>query len=251
LPRADWRAVSTETLTAGAPNGIDWRRAEFVLTLAAFLCFALIPIHLTTIYSGLPAHPLFLHVPVMLIPIAVLAAIACAIRPAWLHRYGIALAALAVVAMGTLFLTMGAGSALRDALHLGGGGAGAFGANSPAGLIARHSHAAGTLRLLTIAFTAVLILAFAAQRISGGMPTGAGVVDRLLAPRSTVVSLRVLLVVLSIACGYSVFKTGDLGAKAVWAGRLSGGAGGFGPGGAPGIRPAGPVQSSGGGSASP
>jgi hypothetical protein len=225
--------VSTETVTARAPNGIDWRRAEFILTLVAFLCFALIPIHLTTIYSGLPAHPLFLHVPVMLIPIAVIGAIACAIRPAWLTRFGLALAALAVVAMGTLFLTMGAGSALRDALHLGGGGG--FGANSTAGLVSRHSHAADKLRLLTIAFTAVVILAFAAHRISGGMPTGARVIDRLLAARATVLSLRVLLVVLSIACGYFVFKTGDLGAKAVWAGRLHGGGafggGGFGGGG--------------------
>ncbi len=220
--------MSTETLTARGPRGTDWRRAEFVLTLAAFLCFVLIPVHLTTIYSGLPAHALFLHVPVMLIPIAAIGAIACVARPAWLHRYGIVLCALAVIAMGSLFLTMGAGSALRDALHLG-GGPGAAGANSAASLVERHSHAADTLRLLTIVFTAVLIVAFAAHRIAGGMPTGARVVDRLLAPAPTVLSLRVLLVVVAIGCGYFVFKTGDLGAKAVWAGRLHGG-GAFGPG---------------------
>jgi hypothetical protein len=234
--------VSAETLTGGAPGGIDWRRAEFVLTVLAFLSFALLPVHLTTIYSGLPAHPLFLHVPVMLIPIAVLGAIACAARPGWFLRFGLALSALAIIAMASLFLTMGAGSALRDALHLG-HGAGAFGANSAAALVERHSHAAGTLRLLTIAFTAVLILAFAAHRIAGGMPTGAGGLDRWLGARGTVVSLRVLLVALSIGCGYSVFKTGDLGAKAVWAGRLQAGGGppgGGGPGDGAGFR-GGPV----------
>jgi len=37
------------------------------------------------------------------------------------------------------------------------------------------------------------------------------------------VLLRVALAVLAIACAYFVFHTGDLGAKAVWQGRLSGG----------------------------
>jgi len=53
------------------------------------------------------------------------------------------------------------------------------------------------------------------------------------------VLLRAALAVLAIACAYFVFHTGDLGAKAVWQGRLHGGGPGgggavnqlFGPGG--------------------
>ena len=48
--------------------------------------------------------------------------------------------------------------------------------------------------------------------------------------------LRVVLVLLSIVAGYMCFRTGDLGAKAVWQGRIQaarhtfpGGPGEFGP----------------------
>jgi hypothetical protein len=218
--------VSTESVPVR--GGIDWRRAEFILTAVAFLCFLLIPVQIKTIYSGLPAHPLFLHVPVVLIPLSVLGAIALVIKPAWFRRYGIALCTMSVVAMGGLFVTMGAGSQLRSALGL-------YGNFGVASLIARHEHAADILRLCFIGFTAIVIVAFAAERISSGMPTGAGIIDRLLQPRGVVIFLRTALVALAIASGYMCFKTGDLGAKAVWAGRLShsgfGGApGGFGGG---------------------
>jgi hypothetical protein len=76
------------------------------------------------------------------------------------------------------------------------------------------------------------------MRISGGMPTGLGIVDRLLSSKPMFTVLRVVLVALSIGAGYMCFRVGDLGAKAVWQGRIQaanafgpGGFGGFGPGG--------------------
>jgi hypothetical protein len=190
---------------------VDWRRAEFVLTLIAFLCFLLLPIRVTTIYSGLPAHPLFVHVPVVLIPVTVLAALACVIRPAWLERYGIALCAVSIVAMGSLFLAMQAGAALRGALNLQG---------PAANLIARHEQAAHILAFVYVVFTAVVIVTFAAHRISGGMRTGLTIADRLLSPSPIVALLRVALVLLALGAAYMTFVTGDLGAKAVWQGRI-------------------------------
>jgi hypothetical protein len=77
-----------------------------------------------------------------------------------------------------------------------------------------------------VAFTATLILTFAAQRISGGMPTGLGIVDELLSPKPIAAALRVALVLLAIGAGYMCFRTGDLGAKAVWQGRLQAAHGG-------------------------
>jgi hypothetical protein len=59
-----------------------------VLGILGVLTFALIPIKINTIYSGLPAHPLLLHVPVILIPVAGLAALALAARPSWWVRHG-------------------------------------------------------------------------------------------------------------------------------------------------------------------
>jgi hypothetical protein len=203
--------MSADSVSMGRRPGVDWRRAEFVLTLLAFLGFLTLPIRITTIYSGLPAHPLFVHVPVILIPTTVVAAVVFVFRRDWFARYGIALALASIVAMSSIFLTMQAGAALRGALHLQG---------HAAKLISEHSQAAHILAIVYVVFTATLIVTFAAQRISGGMPTGLGIVDDLLRPRWIVTGLRILLVVLSVGAGYMVFRTGDLGAKAVWEGRL-------------------------------
>ena len=67
--------MSTEETAAARRTGVAWRRAEFILTLLAFIGFVTLGIKITTVYSGLPAHPLFVHVPVILIPTAVIAAL--------------------------------------------------------------------------------------------------------------------------------------------------------------------------------
>jgi uncharacterized membrane protein len=203
--------MNSETIAAPRRAGVDWRRAEFVLTLLAFLGFVTLPVRITTIYSGLPAHPLFVHVPVVLIPTTIVAAIVFVIKPPWLTRYGIALALASIVAMSSVFLAMQAGAALRGALNLQG---------EAAKLISEHSQAAHILAIVYVLFTATLIVTFAAQRISGGMPTGLGIVDSLLSRRPILTALRVMLVVLSVIAGYMCFRTGDLGAKAVWEGRI-------------------------------
>lgn len=203
--------MSTETVGARGQSRVDWRRAEFILTLLAFLGLITLPIRITTIYSSLPAHPLFVHVSVILIPTTIVAAIVFVCKREWLSRYGIALAVVSIVAMSSIFLTMQAGAALRGELNLQG---------QAAKLISEHSQAAHILAIVYVLFTATLILTFAAQRISGGMPTGLSILDSLLTPRPILTALRVVLVLLSIVAGYMCFRTGDLGAKAVWQGRI-------------------------------
>ena len=203
--------MSIDSTAASRWPGVDWRRAEFVLTLLAFLGFVTLLIRVTTVYSDLPAHPLFVHVPVILIPTTIVVGIVFMAKSEWFVRYGVALALASIVAMGSIFLTMQAGGALRGELHLHG---------DAAVLISEHSQAANILAIVYVAFTAILIVTFAACRISGGMPTGLGVVDRLLSSRSAFNALRILLVVLALGSGFMTFRTGDLGAKAVWAGRV-------------------------------
>jgi hypothetical protein len=221
--------MKSETIAAPRRAGVDWRRAEFVLTLLAFLGFITLPLRITTLYSGLPAHPLFVHVPVILIPTTIVAATVFVIKPQWLTRYGIALTVVSIVAMSSVFLAMQAGAALRGALNLQG---------QAAKLISEHSQAAHILAIVYVLFTATLIVTFAAQRISGGMPIGLGMLDSLLSPKPILTALRVALVLLSIVAGYMCFRTGDLGAKAVWQGRIQAAhfAGRGGPGG-PGLAP--------------
>jgi hypothetical protein len=191
---------------------IDWRRPEFVLTACAFAGFITLLIRVKTLWAGLPAHPLFVHVPVVLIPVCIIAALACAARPATFDRYGIPICAVAIVAMSSIFLAMQAGAALNSALHLHG---------HAAQLISQHSAAAKVLAIAFTALTAVLILSFAAHRIGGGSPTGLGAVDDLLGSDAVRALLRGLLVLLALVAAYYVFRVGDLGAKAVWAGRLA------------------------------
>ncbi len=201
---------------------------EIWLSIAGLLTFVLVPIHFNTIYSGLPAHPLFLHVPVILIPVVGIAVLVLAVLPRLFTRHGVWIAALTVVALGSLNLTMGAGDELRHDLNLNGG----FG---PAALIARHAHAASILRLLLIGFTALLIVAVAIYRQAEGRHTGYAAIDGVLRwARPAMVPLRAVLAILALACLYFVFHTGDLGAKAVWRGRVGshrfGAPGGFPPG---------------------
>jgi hypothetical protein len=196
-----------------------------VLGILGVLTFALIPIKINTIYSGLPAHPLFLHVPVILIPVAGLAALALAARPSWWIRHGVWVTFVAVVALGALNLTMGAGKALRQDLGLPIAGFG--GASGPGALIARHEHAADLLRIFTILFTAVLIVSLAVYRAESGIAPLDGVLGRLRDTAAATIALRAAMAVLAVLCLYFVFHTGDLGAKAVWQGRIHTG-GGFG-----------------------
>jgi hypothetical protein len=200
--------MATEGAGARDRTTVDWRRAEFVLTLLGFLGFVTALIKIGTVYDGLPAHPLIIHVPVVLIPLSIVGALACVTRPQWFDRYGVLLCLVSIVGMSSIFLAMNAGSALQGILHLTG---------EPARLISEHSQAAGILAVIFVAFTATLILTFSAERINGPMgATGLVFADRILGARRTQITLRVILVALALASAYMVFRVGDLGAKAVW-----------------------------------
>jgi hypothetical protein len=148
---------------------------------------------------------------VVLIPLTILGALACAVKPKLLDTYGILLCAIAIVAMSATFLAMQAGGALQGALHLQG---------RAAHLIGEHSAAANVLAIDFALVTACLILTFASTRIRGGMPLQIGFIDSILGAKPTATAVRVILVVLALIAAFYVYRVGDLGAKAVWAGRL-------------------------------
>jgi len=196
-----------------------WLSPQVLLGIAGLLTFALVPVHFNTVYGGLPAHPLFVHVPVILIPTVGVGALIVSARARWFERHSVWLCAVSVVALGALNLTMGAGDALRQDLGLDGGFGGPV-----ASMIARHAHAAGILRIFMIAFTAVLIVSVALDRHDRGSATGIGWIDaivgRVLKLLGGVTIARVALGLLALGCLYFVFLTGDLGARAVWQGRV-------------------------------
>jgi hypothetical protein len=212
--------TTTSAASAFRPRAARWELP--ILGVLAVLTFAVIPIGLTTIYGGLPAHPLFLHVPVIFIPLATLGGLVLAGRPRWFAGTAGAWVGLAaVIALGSLNLTMSAGDKLRAALHLHG---------TAAHLISEHANAAGTLRIFMIAFVAIYLITLAVHATAAGPGSGIAVGDRVFAAIRSLpcaqTGLRVLSALLALGCLYYVFRTGDLGAKAVWASRLHHAAGG-------------------------
>jgi uncharacterized membrane protein len=202
-----------QTVEVGSQQtpGADWKRAEFVLTLFGFLGFATLLVRVNTFWAGLPAHPLFVHVPVVFIPVTVVTALIGVARPAFLRKHGVLICAIAIFAMSSTFLAMQAGGALRGDLNLQG---------EAGRLIAEHSSAATVLAIAFVALTACLILMFASERISTGMPTGLKLADDILGAPAVRLLLRGAVLVLALIAMYYVYRVGDLGAKAVWAGRL-------------------------------
>lgn len=193
------------------PQKVDWRRAEFLLTAFGFVGFVTLLIRVKTLWGNLPAHPLFIHVPVILIPLSCIAALAFIAKPKLLNQYGILACVIAIIGMSSIFLAMQAGGALSGALHLQG---------EAAHLISEHSAAATVLAIDFVIVTALLILYFSAHRIGGGMPTGLKFADDILGSPGVYTFIRFALVIFTLVALFYIYRVGDLGARAVWDGRL-------------------------------
>lgn len=145
-------------------------------------------------FFGLPAHPLLVHIPIVLIPILGLATIALAVNKDWRERYSVA---AAVVGVGTMIMTIlaaGAGEKLEERV----------GEDS---LIRDHAELGEQTRLLMIIFAVVLV----AMAVS---------VKRGSAKAAAWLSIAALVVGgLSTAW---VVRTGHAGAKSVWQGTTQG-----------------------------
>ncbi len=95
---------------------------------------------------GLPAHPLLVHAPVVLIPLVTLGALLVAVRPAWRVRYGAILLGSSVVSAVLLILAMQSGEAFDEGLREVG---------NPV-KVEVHEELAETARLFTFALVIVL-----------------------------------------------------------------------------------------------
>src|SRR5436853_1547322 len=104
---------------------------------------------------GLPAHPLLVHVPIVLIPLVAVATVALAVRPAWRARFGWIVVALAAIALVGVQLAIGSGETLED--HV-----------ARTAALHRHTEMAGSLRpLALILFVVLLALMVLHRRASG------------------------------------------------------------------------------------
>ncbi len=148
---------------------------------------------------GIPAHPLLVHLPVVLTPVVCLAALAIAVRPAWRKRFGLFVLGGALVSFIATFLATQSGE----------------------GLIAldeefrevskNHAELGETTRLFAfVLLVAVAVLVFLGRR-AGGSRASTG--SRLNVAQTVVAGIMVVAAVLNTVW---MVRTGHEGARIVW-----------------------------------
>lgn len=167
--------------------------------------------------AGLPAHVLLIHVVVVLVPLAALAAVLCAVWPALRRRIGVLLPILALVALVAVPLTTQAGEWLERRV-------------TPTTALRAHTRLGDGLLPWIGGLFLVCVAIWLVHRIptspladrststdgstsTSGTSTGGGTLLRVV--------LIVLTVVLAAGSVTQTYRIGDSGARAAWQGRFA------------------------------
>jgi uncharacterized membrane protein len=162
-----------------------------------------------TSFNGLPAHPLLVHIPVILIPLALIGAIVALVRPAWRSW---AIPTTAVIAGGGLFglqIAMMSGEGMLELTA------------ERKAVLDQHRQLAEQARPITFLFFCCIagaaVAAYLAQK-------GSADAARTATLRKAVVPLLALSVITGALSTAWVYRTGHTGAESVWKGegRLKG-----------------------------
>ncbi|MFF7793840.1 DUF2231 domain-containing protein [Streptomyces sp. NPDC007991] len=155
-----------------------------------------------TVVNGLPAHVLFVHFVIVLVPLSALALVVCAAWPASARRLGLLLPILTLVTLASVPVATHAGEWLEQHVD-----------SDP--LVRKHAELGDGLLPWALGLFVVSAVVWWTARRSAPTPDGtAG------ASWSPSILLRSAVVVLSLAVGVGavvdVYRIGDSGAKAAW-----------------------------------
>lgn len=156
---------------------------------------------------GLPAHPLMVHMPVVLIPLAGLIAIVFAFKPAWLDRFGWGLVVLAGLGAFGGILAAGSGEGLEELQESAGQSANAAAED--------HFELGELARTLGIVFFLVVLAVVALRWYARKRGSTDGIWSKLNSKGAAVV-MSIALVLSAGAATYSISAAGHQGAKLVW-----------------------------------
>ncbi len=160
---------------------------------------------------GLPAHPLLVHLPVVLIPLSGIIAIVFAFKSAWLDRYGWHLVVLSFVgAIGGVFAA-GSGEGLEAIQRRAGETASAAAED--------HFELGETARNMGLLFFLIVFAVVAVRwyaRKQAAKDGGAESVWSKVNTKGAAIAMAALLVLSAGAATYSISKAGHQGAKLVW-----------------------------------
>jgi uncharacterized membrane protein len=153
---------------------------------------------------GLPAHPLFVHIPVVLIPLTAIGAIAMACSARVRDRFGWLVLAIGVVAGISTQLAIETGKALRHSVP-------------QSSALLQHTHTAESIRpLILLLFLVALGVMLLDRRARAAWPFGTGAGQSRTLGAAARTALIALTVVVAVGTTVRLFQIGDSGAKATW-----------------------------------
>ena len=152
---------------------------------------------------GLPAHPLLVHLPVVMVPIAAAMAIAMTIRPAWLDRFGWWLVGTSGLGFVGAILAAGSGEALEERVR-------------ESEILEHHTELGETARLVAgILFVIALLVVGTRHWMRKNADESNGVTN-FMKSKVGVAVVSAALVVSAGAAAYTMVDAGHQGAKASW-----------------------------------
>jgi hypothetical protein len=195
----------TSTTAAPAAHARRPDGADLALGLGVLgaLCLALVPVRIHRAF-GLPAHPLLLHVPVILVPVLGLVLLVAAARPSFFQRYALAIGGFTVVTLASTILTVGAGQAFRDDRSN----------FEQSQRLNEHAQSGETLRIVMILLAGAVLAAVLLSQARPGSRLGflAGIARQPF----TRPAQRVVFAVGAVVAIFFVIRTGHLGAQVTW-----------------------------------
>jgi hypothetical protein len=171
---------------------------------------------------GLPAHPLLVHVPVVLVPLATLGAVMVAVRASWRRSLAVVVAVLAVGgAVGVLLATQ-SGEALEERVEESDertegrtsveGGEGAEGEEAEEA-VEEHAEKGEAARPFAVLFALLAVGVATVDHLSRREDPGG---DRPGVPAKVLPVLLVLSVLSGGVASWMVYEAGHSGASATW-----------------------------------
>ncbi|MFF3572823.1 DUF2231 domain-containing protein [Nocardia jiangxiensis] len=154
-----------------------------------------------TVIHNLPAHVLFVHFIIALMPLTAVLEIVCAVWPAARRGHLVWLTLiLAVITMVLTPITIHAGEWLYDLRE------------NPDAILREHAERGDTMLYFSIALLVVAVVLAALQVIE----------RRGTKPRAILtVAVAVLAVVVGVASMVQLYRTGDAGSQSVWGNQIA------------------------------
>ena len=157
--------------------------------------------------GGLPAHPLVVHLPVVLIPLAFVGVLLMIVRPSLLPRLGVPVAVIAGLGFLGSIVAAGSGEELEEQFESAG--------ETISGTLHDHAEMGENVQWIAGLFFLLVLgwVLFAWWRRRAGEEQA---VAKVRKPRVVHTLLAVLVAVSGVAATYAVYATGHSGAKSVW-----------------------------------